>query len=226
MVLAVHQPNFMPWQGYFHKMKQSDVFVLMDTVQFVKRHICNRNKIKNSQGEAQWLGVSVSSAKGRDVSFIELEIDYGQKWQSKALNSLKHAYGKAPHFEPYYSEIEKILLTQYPNLAALNIALIEYFKELFEIETPLKKMSDMPGNLGAKSEQIINICKLENADVYLSGQGAKKYNDQAMYDAAGIELQYMEYEPPVYPQIGEKFISHLSVLDLVFNQGPESKKFV
>lgn len=226
MVLSVHQPNFMPWQGYFYKMKQSDLFVIMDTVQYVKRHICNRNKIKNSQGEAQWLGVSVSSAKGRDVSFIELEIDYSQKWQSKALASLKHAYGKAPFFDQYYPEIESILLSEFPNLAELNIALIQYFMGVFEINTPLKRMSEMPGNLGSKSEQIINICKLENADVYLSGQGAKKYNDQAMYNEAGIELRYIEYSPPSYNQAGGDFISHLSVLDLVFNIGPESKNFI
>lgn len=226
MILAVHQPNFMPWQGYFRKMKDCDVFVLMDTVQFVKRHICNRNKIKNSQGVAQWLGVSVSSDKGRDVSFLELELDYTQKWQSKALNSIKHAYGKTDYFDDYYPRIEEILLTEFPNLAALNIHLIELFREILEINTPLKRMSGMPPDLGSKSEQIIKICQIVGADQYLSGQGAKKYNDQEAFDKAGIKLLYQEYEPPQYSQLGTDFVSHLSVLDLIFNQGPNSKNYI
>ncbi len=226
MILAVHQPNFLPWQGYFHKMKKADVFILMDTVQFVRRHICNRNKIKNSQGDAQWLGVSVSSAKGRDVSFIELEIDYSQKWQSKALASLQHAYGKAPFFDKYYPELESLLLQEFPNLAALNIALIEFLRSVLAINTPLKKMSDLSGNLGQKSELIINLCKIVEADTYLSGQGAKKYNDPEAYEQAGIELIYQDYTPSTYPQMGESFISHLSVIDLIFNCGPESKNYI
>ncbi|WP_421754467.1 WbqC family protein [Croceimicrobium sp.] len=226
MILAVHQPNFMPWQGYFKKMKDCDQYILMDTVQYVHRHICNRNKFKNSQGEAQWLGVSVSHSKGRDVSFIELAIDYSQKWQSKALNSLKHAYGKAPYFDQYYPQIEKILLTEYPNLAALNIEIIEFFRGVLKIDTPMQRMSNLPGDLGTKSEQIINLCKIVGADQYLSGQGAKKYNDLEAYQAANIELLYQEYEPPVYKQMGDEFISHLSVIDLIMCEGDNAGDFI
>jgi hypothetical protein len=226
MTLSVHQPNFAPWLGYFHKMKQSDVFVFMDTVQFVKRHICNRQKIKNSQEEAQWITVAVSSKKGQDVSFLELEVNYEQKWQDKMVNTLRHAYGKAPYFQTYFPRVEELIRTEFPNLAELNIALITFLARHFDVHPRLERMSDIPGDLGTKSEQIIKVCQHYGADVYLSGQGAKSYNDAEAYQAAGIELRYTDFKHPTYPQVGAHFISHLSGLDLLFNCGPESPQYI
>lgn len=226
MILSVHQPNFAPWLGYFHKMKQSDVFVFMDTVQFVKRHICNRNKIKNSQGEAQWLTVPVRSDQGREVSFLELGVNYEQKWQDKAVQTLRHAYGKAPYFQTYFPRIEELIRTEFPNLAELNIAWITFLARHLDVHPQLERMKDLPGNLGSKSEQIINICRHFGADVYLSGQGARKYNDAEAFAQAGIALRYQEFKHPEYTQLGPGFTSHLSALDLLFNCGPESPQYV
>lgn len=226
MILSVHQPNFAPWLGYFHKMKQSDVFVFMDTVQFVKRHICNRNKIKNSQGEPQWLTVPVRGDQGQDVSFLELGVNYEQKWQDKAVQTLRHAYGKAPYFQTYFPKVEELIRTEFPNLAELNIAWVTFLARHLDVHPRLERMKDLPGNLGTKSEQIINICKHFGADVYLSGQGASKYNDAEAFETVGIELRYQEFQHPEYPQLGESFTSHLSAIDLLFNCGPESPQYV
>ncbi len=223
--VAVHQPNFAPWLGYFDKMKKVDTFILMDTVQYVRRHICNRNKIKNSQGEAQWLTVPVKS-QSREDNFLETRVAYEQKFPEKALQTLEHAYKKSPWFEQYFPALEALLSKPWDNLADLNIALIQWLKEILGIETKLVRMRDLPGDLGQKSEQIIALCRLTGGDYYLSGRGARAYNDPEAFAAAGIALAYQEFEHPVYPQMGKEFVSHLSALDLIFNCGPESPRYL
>ena len=180
-VVAIHQPNYMPWLGYFDKIAKSDIFVMIDHVQFVKGHIVNRNKIKNNKGEPVWLTVPVKISKGSTQKINEIEIDYSHDWQHKHINRLKAFYGKAQHFEDYFEDLKEILKTKYQNLAELNIGLIRYFCDQLRIETPLFVASELEQDFGRKNEMNVNICKYFGADVYLSGSGAKKYNDEPSF---------------------------------------------
>ncbi len=227
MKIAIHQPNFLPWLGYFDKIKQADHFVFLDDVAFVKGHVCNRNKIKTQEGEEKWLTVPVNHKKGLQVNINELELSYDPKWRGKMINLLRGNYARAPYFKEYISDFESVLFDdEHQTLADLNISFIKHYCKLLGIDTPFSRSSEVQEDLGTKNDRNLNLVLHHGGNAYLSGQGAKKYNDPEMYEAAGIELLYQEYDPPVYQQIGAEFVSHLSVLDLIFNVGPESGSYI
>ncbi|UCG25580.1 MAG: WbqC family protein [Chloroflexota bacterium] len=226
MIVAVHQPNYLPWIGYFHKMAHSDVFVLLDTVQFPRgTSVANRNRIKTAQGVLQ-LTMPVSIPKGRQgkVSYAEVRTA-ANGWQRKHLKSIQMAYSKAPYFGAHFDEIDA-LLHQSNSLLEINLAMIRYCAEALNIHTQTLLLSQLSLNSGAKSELIVNICRELGASQYLSGQGARKYNDPAMFSAAGVDLIYQDFTCPVYPQLHGEFVPNLSVVDLLFNCGGDGGQFV
>jgi len=225
LTIAAHQPNYMPWLGYFHKIARVDIFVLLDSVQYSKGSVANRNRIKTSQG-VQWLTVPVSVPKGRQgkVAYLDVALP-DDRWKRKHLKALRFNYGRAPHFHPYFDQIEAILLQDH-SFVQLNIALIRHFLEQLGIDTPLYRLSELPGVTGNKSELIVNICRHFGADTYLSGQGASKYNDEKYYAAHGIRLLYQEFTCPQYPQLFGGFVPNLSIVDLLLNCGPTSGKIL
>ncbi len=226
MIVAIHQPNFLPWLGFFDKLAKADVFVLLDNVQFVKGHICNRNKIKNNKQEAVWITVPVSHKKGVEINFNELPVSYDQKWGNKILNVLRGSYSGAPHFDYYINKLHHILVeTSYASLAALNAELIKFCCSELGITTRIETASEQGIEFGEQNAQNINICKYFGADTYFSGQGARKYNDEEAFRKAGLALSYQEFEHPVYNQLFGEFIPNLSVIDLLLNEGKEAERF-
>ncbi len=225
-VLSIHQPNYLPWLGYFYKIYKSDVFVILDNVQYVKNSIANRNKIKNNKGEAIWLTVPVKISKGHDQNYNEIKIDYEQKWQQKHINFLREYYRKALYFDDYFTEISEIIKLRFNTLAELNTELIKYFCSKLLIETPIYISSAFNQEFGKKNLQNINICKYFEATTYLSGEGAKKYNDEELFKSNNIKLKYSAFELPQYSQLFGTFIPNLSVVDIIFNCGPESTKIL
>jgi len=225
-IVSIHQPNYLPWLGYFYKINQSDTFVLLDNVQYVKGTVANRNSIKGRNGKALLLPVSVKLSDGWSLNYNQIGIDYSQKWHFKHLNQIRDAYGKAPWFKHYFPLLEGILKTACNNIAELNIALIMFFIKELGISAEIKKASDIPDELGEKNERNINLVKYFNGDVYLSGKGAAKYNDINMYDAANIKLVYSEFAHPVYEQINGDFLPNLSVVDALMNCGPEKTRIL
>ncbi len=224
--VAIHQPNFLPWLGFFDKAAKADVFVLIDDVQFVKGHICNRNKIKNNQSEAVWITVPVSHRKGADINFNELPIDYSQNWGISIINQIRGSYGGAAYFDKYMDLLSHYLVDQeYPSLGALNIDLIRFCCRELGIDTQIEVASELGKDFGSNNDLNIGICKHFNADVYLSGQGAKKYNDEELFKAEGLTLKYQQFEHPEYHQLFKGFIPKLSVIDLLLNEGPEAARF-
>jgi len=226
MIVAIHQPNFIPWLGFFKKISMADIFVIIDDVQFVKGSICNRNKIKNNQGQAMWITLPVSNKKGLKINFNEIEIDYNQKWQIKMLNQIKSSYSKAPYFNKYFAEIEEIFETNFNVLSEINIELIRYFCKSLEINTPIKVTSELDQNFGISNERNLNITKHFKGTTYLSGAGAKKYNNEELFLHNNIKLLYLEYDHPIYKQQWGEFQSQLSILDLLLNEGPNSKNIL
>ncbi|MGZ4038394.1 MAG: WbqC family protein, partial [Bacteroidia bacterium] len=186
-----------------------------------------RNFIKGKTGEKVLLTVSVKKSKGAFQNYNELELDYSSKWNIKHLNQIKDAYIKAPHFKSIYPEVEAILKQQFPNLAALNIAVIKWALGHLDIKTRIETASEFDdGLLGTKNDRNLNICLHFKASAYLSGHGAKKYNDEQIYREQNVELLYSDYSATEYPQINGDFVPNLSVLDVLFNCGADAKSLI
>jgi len=217
--LAIHQPNYLPWIGYFDKMRSADVFVLLDAVQYPRaRSVANRNTIRTSQGELL-LTVPVSRPKGSEGKAGYREIAFAdESWRTKHLRTIEQAYRRAPHFGRLYPELARIV-TEGASFCDLNVALIRWMAGRFEIDTPTPLMSELGDGFGHSNEMIVELCRATSADVYLSGTGAGAYNDPGRLAEAGIELRYQDFEHPVYRQVGEGFVPNLSALDMLFNCG-------
>jgi hypothetical protein len=218
MVVGIHQPNFFPWLGYFDKIIKSDVFVLLDDVQFPKGSVANRNKVKNNQGQEVWLTVPMKKGPA-ELCYNEIQPEYSHNWNTKMVNMLKAAYVRTPHFKTVLPFVEGFVMKPYDTLAALNIDVIRAVCAELKIGTKLVVSSGMTGDFGQKNDRNLNICRHFGATQYLSGQGARKYNDEDSYRAAGIELKYQEYVHPEYAQPNGPFVSHLSVIDALFCLG-------
>jgi hypothetical protein len=223
MIVSVHQPNYLPWLGYFHKIAHSDIFVFLDTVQYPRgSSVANRNRIKTAHG-VQYLTVPVSVPKGRRGKASYLEVSSaGGHWVNTHVKTLQMAYGRAPYFERYIEDVVAILERAEP-FVEMNVALIHFFLSQLSISTPVYRLSRLDIDPGRKSHLILDICQHFEAGVYLSGQGARKYNDEALYNANGIQLVYQDFTCPRYTQLFGEFVPNLSIVDLLFNCGPQSK---
>lgn len=221
MIVAIHQPNFLPWLGYFYKIAQCDVFVLLDNVQYTKNSFINRNKIKTSQG-VMWLTVPVKT-KGLFGQLIkDVEINNMVDWRKKHLGTLEANYRKARFFEPIFQGLKTIYFTDdWSKLCELNIRLLEWVLSLLELEKKLVRASNL--NVEGESTQLlINIVKKVGGNIYLSGFGGSKYQEEELFKREGIKLQYYEFSHPIYPQLWSDFVPNLSIIDLLFNCEPES----
>lgn len=215
-VCAIHQPNFMPWLGYFHKMEKSDVFVFLDNVDIVTgsaKAITNRIKIKTRQG-AIWLTVPIK--KGSSKKIADQAID-GTSWKGKALKTIDQAYSKASNFESIMPVVEQIINCDSQSLAEFNIHGIQTIARLLKINTPVTSASQLPIDSQDKNERIVQICKYLDASFYYSGQGAKKYHNESVFREAEIRIEYAEFIHPVYPQLHGAFLPGLSAIDYLFN---------
>jgi hypothetical protein len=221
-IVSIHQPNFIPWLGYFYKIYASDEFVILDNVDYQSGNsssITNRTKIKTNNGE---LMISVPVKKNEQSKLImDMEIDNRQPWKAKMLKTIQFTYAKAPFFKTIFPEFEQLLNQQWDKLSDLNSTLIIFICGKLNIQTQTIKASEMGLNDEDKNGRIIEICKKLNATVYLSGNGARKYNDEAQYNANHMELRYSEYSPPEYPQLYGDFLKGLSILDVLLNCGWE-----
>lgn len=222
MIIAIHQPNYLPWCGYFHKMLSCDLFVILDDVTYSKTAITNKNKIKSPDGP-RLLSVPIGQKKGliKDVTIFD-----DSKWPQKHWGSIQRSYARAPFWKQY----EQFFLPIYQNpdekLADFNLRLIEVVRILLGIKTPIIRSSEIDGIAGKKGDKIISICKALQATIYLSGTGAKSYNDENEFERNQIRLEYQKFDHLEYPQLWGDFMSHMSIIDLLFNCGPKSKEFL
>lgn len=226
-IMAMHQPNYLPYAGYFYKMGRCDLFVLLDAVQFPRgQSFANRNRVKTHNGTT-WLTVPVSIPSGEKGKVPYTEVAFGgDKWRRKHLRTLQMNYKKAPYYEEVYALVERVL-EEAEDFTEMNISLIEAVAEYLEIDTPTARLSELGDDFGEKTELIVDICREVGAGAYLSGTGGgKEYNDEQLLASHGIELRYSDFEHPEYPQLWDGFESHLSVIDMLFNCGPESRELL
>jgi hypothetical protein len=218
--LAVLQPGYLPWLGYFDQMRRSDVFVLYDDVQYDKHGWRNRNRIKTPSGPL-WLTVPARHSGLDRPSINEIEIDGHTPWARKHVASLRQYYSRAPFMAQYMPELEAVLGRPWRRLVDLNEAVMALLAGWLGITTPVVR-SSLLGIGGDKSARLLGICRHVGATRYLSGDAAREYLDESAFRAAGIAVEWQQYSHPVYAQQHGPFISHLSVIDLILNCGPQS----
>lgn len=221
MRVAVHQPNYLPYLGYFHKMAQCDVFVLLDNVQFGTRPYTQRVKIKTAHRDS-WLTVPVLSKNKHGQRIHEVEIDNNQPWRKTHWKSMQQNYAKAPYFSQYRDFFEEFYTREHQRLGQFNEFLIRYLAGKLEISTRLVPESSLHV-AGEETDRIINICQALGADTYVSGKSGRDYLDEEKFVKANLQLQYHDFQHPVYPQLYGKFLPYMSVVDLLFNCGNNSR---
>ena len=224
MIVGIHQPNFLPWLGYFYKMARADHFVLLDTVPFTKGGYTNRVQSKSATG-AQWLTVPVLTKGRLGQTIQEVPCNTESKWQKKIVASLETNYRKCPHYLPYGPEILQIIDSAGENLAETNIQLIQYLTGQLGINTPTTCSSKMHAE-GKATDLLIALCQELGADSYLSGAGGIQYQEQEKFRVEKIRLLYSDFEHPRYTQQFGEFIPGLSIVDLIFNCGPERARIL
>jgi hypothetical protein len=222
MLLTAHQPNYLPYLGFFHKIAQADRFTIVENTQFVKRGPfgwIHRNKIRTVDGW-QWLSVPVHTKGKFTQSIRDTMIRTDLPWQRKHWRAISLNYGKAPHFARYAGPLEEIYARPWEKLADLNATLIRLILGFLGIDRPVT----IGGVEGESTQLVVNLCREAGADAYLSGVHGRDYLDEAMIRAAGITLRYQEFAHPVYPQCQPgAFVPNLCALDLLFNVGPDSR---
>ncbi|PFN79487.1 hypothetical protein COJ85_30775 [Bacillus sp. AFS076308] len=222
MIIAIHQPNYLPWCGYFHKMLSCDLFVILDDVPFSKTAITHRNKIKSPDGP-RLLTIPLAHKNGL---INEVTISSDSKWAQNHWTTIQRNYARAP----FWKEFKDLFLPIYENpdekLALFNLRIIEVMRTILEINTPIILSSEIPDSTGHKGEKIINLCKSLHATIYLSGTGAKVYNDEKEFERNQISLVYQKFDHPQYTQLWGDFSPNLSAIDLLFNCGPKSKELI
>jgi len=223
MIVSIHQPQYLPWLGYFDKIDRADVFVLLDNVQFKKNEWQNRNRIKTAQGP-QWLTVPVLYRFPQLI--CEVGINSKERWQHKQRQSILSNYRKAPCWsllEPFF---EEIFTKEWQTIAELNIHVVRGLTTLMGIATPLHVASALPTFPEDPDERLIAITRHFGADTYLAGSGGHGYMDLAKYDNAGIQVVFQEYHHPEYTQMFGDFEPFMSAVDLIYNQGPDSIEII
>ncbi|MDX8402802.1 MAG: WbqC family protein, partial [Mariprofundaceae bacterium] len=165
MLVTIHQPNFMPWPGFFHKWLISDAFILLDTVQYHKNEWQNRNRIKSSNG-AQWLTVPVSYRFPQMIAEVEIA---SPNWARKQISAIEQAYAKAPYLDQYWPTLRDLLQQPWGRITDLNVALIQTLGEMLQCQAPLHLASDIATDLTDPTERLISLCRELDGDAYLSG---------------------------------------------------------
>ncbi len=223
--VTIHQPEYLPWLGFFDRIYKADIFVILDNVQYQKGGFINRNKIKTSQGW-QWFTIPVEEREGRK-KISEIVISNQSSWGRTHWKTLFYNYNKAPYFKEYADFFEKLYKQDWSSLANLDIYLIEKIMHMLGIRKEIKKSSSIKTQ-GKADDLLVNIFKEIGADTYFSGPGGKEYMEMEKFKEENINVTFQDFVHPTYPQLFEEkgFIPYLSVVDILFNCGPESLNII
>jgi len=213
-MIAIHQPNYLPWLGFFDKARLADTFVLLDNVPYTRGSVINRNKIKTKRGW-EWLTVPVHNISGTIIRDITT-IDSG--WEKSHWKTLIFNYSRAPHFKDFSTALQETYAKRWVKLAELNETLIRMMFNWLGLHPNLVKASDLAVQ-GSSSELLVNICKAVGDRTYLSGVGAKDYFDQSVFEREGVTVKFQDFSSPEYSQRFGRFIPALSAIDYLFNGG-------
>ena len=215
MIVSIHQPDFVPWLGFYYKVAKSDVFVYLDDAQFSNEAAHNYNDIKTQKGKTK-IKVPVDYHFKDPINVVKVK--NGHENISKMLMTIEESYRDAPFFDSLFPEFKSIILKGYPTISELNIAINDWIFKGFGIKTKILKSSDMAIH-SFREERVIDICLCAGGDEYLSGNGARAYQTDDHFTSRGIKLTYLDYKPIEYGQLWGVFLPCMSVLDYIFNCG-------
>lgn len=221
MLLSAHQPAYLPWPGLLDKVRQADVFVILDTVQRSHGDWSNRNRVKTQNG-VQWLTVPVVGPRGQ--RFHEAKIEVNRGWRRKHWRTLELAYEKAPFWLTYALAIYGFYDYPWQFLVDLDERCLRWFCGELGIDTQIVRASHLVGMNGVKNGLLIALCQTAGADSFLFGAQGRDYADLEAFEKAGVEPLFQEYEPKVYEQLHGGFVPGLSALDMLLCVGPEKAK--
>jgi hypothetical protein len=213
--IAIHQPQYLPWLGYLDKLDRTDVFVLLDTVQFKKNEWQNRNRIRTAQG---WQYLTVPVLHEFPQRLDQVRINTQADWRRKHQTALETHYRKAPLYDRYAPGFRDLYSRAWERLAPLNIEVIRVLTEAFGITTKIVEASRFTVR-DDQTGRLVDLCKALGADRYLAGDGGRAYMDLSEFEAAGITVEFQEFAHPEYAQAYTPFITGMSAIDLLFNCG-------
>jgi hypothetical protein len=223
--VAIVQSCYIPWKGYFDLIDRVDEFVLLDDAQFTRRDWRNRNRLKTPRG-AEWLTVPVQ-VKGKYHQRIDETVVSEPDWAGRHFKTIHHTYAQAPFFDDFRAPIEEAYaaIADEPRLSVINRTLLEAVFPLLGIETELSWSTQYPGE-GTKTDRLVEICRAAGATEYLSGPAARTYLDEGLFAEHGIAVGWMDYDGyPEYPQLHPPFDHAVTVLDVIFNTGPDAASY-
>lgn len=212
----------MPWPGFFHKWFMSDVFIILDTVQFHKNEWQNRNRIKTVQG-AQWITVPVNYRFPQTIDEVTIA---GDHWVKKQIASIEQAYAKATFFEQYWPEIKAVLQQPHTQLATLNTEIIRTLGKTLGCKAPLYLASELDISETDPTNRLIEITKTFDGTRYLSGSEGRNYLEKQIFFDEEVELVFQSVTAPEYHQLHGTFIPYLSVLDVLLNMGEDTIEII
>ena len=224
--VIIHQPDFMPYLGFFQRLIDADLYVILDNVQFLSgsKSWHNRDKIKIRDGSDAWLTVPIQKMPQKTpINLIMIAED--REWRNRHLNLLEHNYRTALFFEEIWPMVESLYAGTETMLADFSLASIRMLMELFNIRIKMVKASELE-TAGTRNELLVDILKKTGATSYLSGIGAREYFDPVPFCQAGVQVNWQQFKHPVYNQLHGPFIPFLSSIDLLFNCGQDSARSI
>jgi len=226
MIITIHQPEYLPYLGFFERLADADIFVILDDVGYQKNGFINRNKIKTEKGP-KWITAPVSG-RSPNLKINEVLIDNSKNWGSSQWGSIISAYRKAPFFKDYSGFFEETFKKKWDSICELDIYLIENINKFLDIDLKMIKSSELEIE-GKGTERLVNICKKLKADGYLSGPGNDEHRvEKERFEKEGIKVKIKDFSNTEYPQmfINQGFSPYMSIIDLLFNCGPRSKNII
>lgn len=221
-IVSIHQPAYLPWLGYLHKIMISDEFVFFDTTQFEKNSFVNRNKVNTLQGATMLtVPVRLKNHFNKEIKDIEItnQKEFGKHWKTIELN-----YKKSPYWDEYSEKLKEVYNKEYKYLSDLCFDQLICLLDILKIDTKIIKSSELRKYETRKSELVLDLCRDLNAGVYISGKFGKDYLDEKSFEEAGIKIYFQDYKHPVYKQMHGEFVPYLAIIDLLFNVGAEIAK--
>lgn len=228
MIITIHQPEHLPWLGFFNKLSKAELFVILDHVQFEKNYFQNRNKIIGTNG-VQYIGIPALTS-GHMTGMIkttEIALKTNANWRNKYINTIMLSYSKYPYFDEVFPILEKALKIDSKYVCDINIAIIKAFADKLGFHPQYVRSSELNVS-GLKSELILNICKKVQATTYIAGPSGRDYLDMNSFKTNGIKVVFNDYKHPTYHQMKSKeFVPYMSSLDLFMNCGfEEGRKII
>lgn len=222
MIIFVHQPEYIPWLGFFDKLARCDTFVIYDDAQFQHGGFHNRNRIRTMRGW-EWLTIPIVHGHPQTIRDVKVA---GAEWKNKQLTIITNNYEKTPYFKEYFPIVKEAISFNHELLIGLNMHLIRNIAEILGIKVNMVRSSEFPYCGKEKNEKLVSMCKFMGADTYLSGSGGKAYVDESLFNEANIQVHWHNYEHPTYRQRFDGFQPNMSIIDLLFNMGPQSKEII